>query len=394
MRRATALPKPPAGQPLAETHIWLTLRTLFPYLWAYRLRVIAALACLVAAKVANVGVPLIFKEMIDGLTPGQQALVLPAVLLGLYGALRFSTALFTELREILFARVTQRAVRQVALEVFRHLHALSLRFHLERQTGGVSRDVERGSRSISSLISYTLYSILPTLVEIGLVLGILFVKYDGGYVLITLVSLVSYIIFTIKVSNWRIDIRRAVNENDSAANSRAVDSLLNYETVKYFNNEAWEARRYDEQMLKWEDSATKSQTTLAFLNLGQQAIIALGVTAMMWRAASGVVAGEMTIGDLVLVNAFLIQLYAPLNFLGIVYREIRQALTDIERMFQLLQQNREIADAPDARDVPSGPLQINFEAVNFGYEPDRQILKNVSFSIAPGKSVAVVGHSG
>jgi len=394
MRRATALPKPPAGQPLAETHLWLTLRTLFPYLWAYRLRVIAALACLVAAKVANVGVPLIFKEMIDGLTPGQQALALPALLLALYGALRFSTALFTELREILFARVTQRAVRQVALEVFRHLHALSLRFHLERQTGGVSRDVERGSRSISSLISYTLYSILPTLVEIGLVLGILFVKYDGGYVLITLVSLVSYIVFTIKVSNWRIDIRRAVNENDSAANSRAVDSLLNYETVKYFNNEAWEARRYDEQMLKWEDSATRSQTTLAFLNLGQQAIIALGVTAMMWRAASGVVAGEMTIGDLVLVNAFLIQLYAPLNFLGIVYREIRQALTDIERMFQLLQQNREIADAPDARDVPSGPLQINFDAVDFGYELDRQILKNVNFAIAPGKTVAVVGHSG
>jgi ATP-binding cassette subfamily B protein len=357
-------------------------------------RVIAALACLVAAKVANVGVPLIFKEMIDGLTPGQQALALPALLLALYGALRFSTALFTELREILFARVTQRAVRQVALEVFRHLHALSLRFHLERQTGGVSRDVERGSRSISSLISYTLYSILPTLVEIGLVLGILFVKYDVGYVLITLVSLVSYIVFTVKVSNWRIDIRRAVNENDSAANSRAVDSLLNYETVKYFNNEAWEARRYDEQMLKWEDAATRSQTTLAFLNLGQQAIIALGVTAMMWRAASGVVAGEMTIGDLVLVNAFLIQLYAPLNFLGIVYREIRQALTDIERMFQLLQQNREIADAPDARDVPTGALDIQFEAVNFGYEPDRQILKQVNFTIAPGKTVAVVGHSG
>ena len=394
MRRSTALPKPPAGQALAETHIWLTLRTLFPYLWRYRLRVLAALGCLVAAKVANVSVPLLFKEMIDGLSAGQQVLALPALLLALYGTLRFSTALFTELREILFARVTQRAVRQVALEVFRHLHALSLRFHLERQTGGVSRDVERGSRSISSLISYTLYSILPTLVEIGLVLGILFVKYDSGYVLITLVSLVSYIVFTVKVSNWRIDIRRAVNENDSAANTRAVDSLLNYETVKYFNNEAWEARRYDEQMMKWEDAATKSQTTLALLNLGQQAIIALGVTAMMWRAASGVVSGEMTIGDLVLVNAFLIQLYAPLNFLGVVYREIRQALTDIERMFQLLKENREIADATDARDVPNGPLQIDFDAVDFGYEPDRQILKSVNFTIAPGKTVAVVGHSG
>ncbi|MBL8428956.1 MAG: ABC transporter ATP-binding protein/permease [Dechloromonas sp.] len=394
MRRATALPKPPVGQPLPETHVWLTLRTLFPYLWQYRLRVLAAMACLIGAKVANVGVPLVFKEMIDGLSGREQLLALPILLLVLYGTLRFSTALFTELREILFARVTQRAVRQVSLEVFRHLHALSLRFHLERQTGGVSRDIERGSRSISSLISYTLYSILPTLVEIGLVLGILFVKYDIGYVVITLVSLVAYIVFTIKVSNWRIDIRRAVNENDSAANTRAVDSLLNYETVKYFNNEAWETRRYDEQLVKWEDAATRSQTSLAFLNLGQQAIIALGVTAMMWRAANGVVEGQMTIGDLVLVNAFLIQLYMPLNFLGIVYREIRQALTDIERMFKLLDENREIADAPDARDLPAGPLQVNFDAVEFAYEPNRQILKNLSFAIPPGQTVAVVGHSG
>jgi ATP-binding cassette subfamily B protein len=394
MRRATALPKPPVGQALPETHVWLTLRTLFPYLWRYRLRVLAAMGCLISAKVANVGVPLVFKDMIDGLSGGEQLLALPILLLILYGALRFSTALFTELREILFARVTQRAVRQVSLEVFRHLHALSLRFHLERQTGGVSRDIERGSRSISSLISYTLYSILPTLVEIGLVLGILVVKYDMGYVVITLLSLTAYIVFTIKVSNWRIDIRRAVNENDSAANTRAVDSLLNYETVKYFNNEAWEARRYDEQLVKWEEAATRSQTTLAFLNLGQQAIIALGVTAMMWRAASGVVDGRMTIGDLVLVNAFLIQLYMPLNFLGIVYREIRQALTDIERMFKLLSENREIADAPDARDLPAGLLQVNFDSVEFAYEPNRQILKNLSFAIPPGKTVAVVGHSG
>lgn len=394
MRHASALPPLPAGQAAPENHVWLTLRTLFPYLWRYRLRVVAALSCLVGAKVANVAVPLAFKEMIDSLSATQQVLALPVLMLVLYGVLRFSTALFTELREILFARVTQRAVRQVALEVFRHLHSLSLRFHLERQTGGVSRDIERGSRSISSLISYTLYSILPTLVEIGLVLGILFVKYDSGFVLITAISLLAYIVFTIKVSNWRIDIRRSVNENDSAANSRAVDSLLNYETVKYFNNEAWEARRYDEQLLKWEEAATRSQTTLAFLNLGQQAIIALGVTAMMWRAASGVVDGRMTIGDLVLVNAFLIQLYMPLNFLGIVYREIRQALTDIERMFNLLKAHREIADAPDARDLPNGPLQINFDAVDFAYEPDRNILKALSFAVAPGRTVAVVGHSG
>ena len=394
MRHSTALPKPPAGVPVPESHTWLTLRTLLPYLWAYRLRVLAALGCLFAAKVANVTVPIVFKNMIDGLSASEQALALPVLLLVLYGALRFSTALFTELREFLFARVTQRAVRQVALEVFRHLHALSLRFHLERQTGGVSRDIERGTRSISSLISYTLYSILPTLVEIGLVLGILFVKYDLGFVLITVVSLVSYIVYTVKVSNWRIDIRRAVNENDSAANTRAIDSLLNYETVKYFNNEAYEARRYDEQMLKWEDAATRSQTTLSALNLGQQAIIALGVTAMMWRAANGVVEGHMTIGDLVLVNAFLIQLYIPLNFLGVVYREIRQALTDIERMFNLLKEHREIADALDARDLPGGPLQVNFAAVDFAYDPERIILSNLDFAIAAGKTVAVVGHSG
>jgi len=394
MRRASALPKPPSGQPLAESHAWLTLRTLFPYLWRYRLRVVLALGCLVAAKVANVGVPLVFKQMIDGLSPGQQVLALPALLLALYGALRFANSLFTELREMLFARVTQRAVRQVALEVFGHLHALSLRFHLERQTGGVSRDIERGSRSISSLISYTLYSILPTLVEIGLVLGILFVKYDIGFVLITLTSLLAYVVFTVKVSNWRIDIRRQVNESDSAANTRAVDSLLNYETVKYFNNEAWETRRYDEQMVKWEEAATRSQKTLALLNLGQQAIIALGVTAMMWRAANGVVDGRMTIGDLVLVNAFLIQLYMPLNFLGIVYREIRQALTDIERMFNLLKENREIADAPDAHELPQGPLAVEFADVDFAYEPDRQILRRINFTIAAGRTLAVVGHSG
>ena len=394
MRRASALPKPPAGQALPETHVWLTLKTLLPYIWRYRLRVAAALSCLIAAKIANVSVPLVFKQIIDNLSATQQVLALPVLLLVLYGVLRFSTAMFTELREMLFARVTQQAVRQVALEVFGHLHALSLRFHLERQTGGVSRDIERGTRSISSLISYTLYSILPTLVEIGLVLGILFVRYDIGFVIITLISLVSYILFTVKVSNWRIDIRRTVNESDSAANTRAVDSLLNYETVKYFNNEAFEARRYNEQLLKWEDAATRSQTTLSALNLGQQAIIALGVTAMMWRATNGVVEGTMTIGDLVLVNAFLIQLYIPLNFLGVVYREIRQALTDIERMFKLLQENKEIADAPDARDLPTGPLQINFAAVDFAYDPERQILQRMDFSIQAGRTAAVVGHSG
>jgi ATP-binding cassette subfamily B protein len=393
MRRSSP-PRPPAGQALTDTHVWRTLNSLAPYLWQHKWRVLLALSCLVTAKLANVAVPLVFKEMIDGLTTAQQALTLPALLLALYGALRFSTSLFTELREILFARVTQQAVRRIALEVFRHLHALSLRFHLERQTGGVSRDIERGSRSISSLISYTLYSILPTLVEITLVLSILFARYDSGFVLITLISLTAYIIFTITVSNWRIDLRRRVNDTDSAANTRAIDSLLNYETVKYFNNEEYEAQRYDTQMRHWEDAATRSQISLSWLNLGQQIIIALGVTAMMWRAAVGVVDGRMTIGDLVLVNAFLIQLYMPLSFLGVVYREIRQSLADIERMFDLLAVNREIADAPDAKTLAPGPVEVSFETVDFAYEPKRQILYGVDFAIPAGHTVAVVGQSG
>jgi len=353
-----------------------------------------ALSCLVFAKLANVGVPLVFKEMIDGMSPDQQLLALPVGLLLLYGVLRFSTSLFTELREIFFARVTQQAVRRIALEVFRHLHALSLRFHLERQTGGVSRDIERGTRSISALISYTLYSILPTLVEVGLVLSILIIQYDAVFAVITAISLSAYIVFTVLLSNWRIGIRRTMNDTDSAANTRAVDSLLNYETVKYFNNEEYEARRYDEQLSMWEDAATTSQISLSWLNLGQQAIIACGVTAMMWRAANGVVEGTMSIGDLVLVNAFLIQLYVPLNFLGVVYREIRQALADIERMFDLLTVNREVADAPGAYDLPGGALGISFESVDFFYDKERPILKDISFIIPAGKTLAVVGHSG
>lgn len=386
--------RPPAGQPLDQTHALRTLHLLLPYLLRYRVRVFAALACLIAAKMANVGVPLVFKDMIDTLSAPTAPLAVPVLLLVLYGSMRFSSALFTELREILFARVTQRAIRQVALEVFNHLHALSLRFHLERQTGGISRDIERGSRSIGSLISYTLYSILPTLVEIGLVLGVLLVQYDATFVAITLLSLGAYVAFTVKVSNWRIDIRRQVNECDSAANSRAIDSLLNFETVKYFNNEGFEAQRYDAHLQELEKASTRSQTTLAMLNLGQQLIIALGVTAMMWHAADGVAAGTLTIGDLVLVNAFLIQLYMPLNFLGIVYREIRQALTDIERMFNLLGQDREIRDIPDAITLPRGPMEVRFEAVDFAYDSARPILRQLSFSVAAGHTVAVVGHSG
>ena len=390
---------PSGAQPLpasGDRHDWQTIKKLVPYLWAYKWRVLFALSCLISAKFANVSVPLIFKQLVDGLdiTREQAVIVVPAALLVAYGALRFSTSLFTELREIVFARVTQESVREISLQVFGHLHALSLRFHLERQTGGLTRDIERGTRSIGSLISYTLYSILPTFVEISLVIGILLVKYEPSFAIITLVTLVLYVTFTFKVTNWRTALRREANELDSAANARAIDSLINYETVKYFNNEAFETRRYNTELAKWTAAQIKNQKSLSLLNMGQAAIIAVGVTAMMWRAALGVANGSMTLGDLVLVNAFLIQLYIPLNFLGVLYREIRQALTDIERMFGLMGTHREVADASDAHSLARGPASVHFDHVGFAYEPSRQILHDVDFAIPAGKTVAVVGHSG
>lgn len=392
LNRAAALPAP---EP-TERRDWQTLRTLWPYLWEWKWRVVFALVCLILAKVANVWVPLVFKGIIDTLTvPREQALLLvPIGLLGAYGVLRFSTALFTELREIIFAKVTQRAQRTIALKVFEHLHALSLRFHLERQTGGLTRDIERGTRSVGSLISYTIYSILPTLVEIALVMGILIARYERAFAIITVTTLVIYIGFTVIVTNFRTRIRREANELDSVASSLAIDSLINYETVKYFNNERWELERYDVQMRRWEEAQIKTQVTLSYLNLGQALIIAAGVTAMMWRATMGVVSGAMTVGDIVLVNAFLIQLYMPLNHLGVLYREIRQSLTDIERMFTLLSQNREVRDKPDARPLPPGQCMVAFDRVGFSYEPKRQILFDVDFMIPAGRTVAVVGHSG
>jgi ATP-binding cassette subfamily B protein len=394
MRRshATALPGPEPTQ----RQDWQTLKSLLPYIWAYKGRVLFALACLVAAKGANVGVPLVFKQLIDTLsiTTPQAFIVVPAAILLAYGALRFSTSLFTELREIVFARVTQQAVRQIVLRVFRHLHALSLRFHLERQTGGLTRDIERGTRSIGSLISFTLYSILPTLIEISLVVGILLVQYDPVFALITVSTLVIYITFTVKVTNWRTTLRRHANELDSAASARAIDSLINYETVKYFNNEEFEARRYDEQMQKWAQAQVINQYSLSGLNVGQAVIIAIAVTAMMWQAAARVATGEMTIGDIVLVNAFLIQLYIPLNFLGVIYRELRQSLTDIERMFGMMHEHKEIADASDAVDLPAGPATVRFEKVSFAYDAKRPILHELDFEIPAGRTLAVVGHSG
>ena len=394
MRHHAALPAPAPES--SERRDWQTLKSLLPYLWAYKGRVIFALLCLIAAKGANVAVPVVFKGVIDALTitREQAFIVVPAALLLAYGVLRFSNSLLTELREIIFARVTQAAVRRISLQVFRHLHALSLRFHLERQTGGLTRDIERGTRSINSLISYTLYSILPTLVEIGLVIGILLLNYDAVFAIVTAVTLTLYIVFTVVVTNWRTALRRQANELDSAANARAIDSLLNFETVKYFNNEEFEARRYDEQIDHWTRAQLKNQYSLAALNIGQAAIVAVGVTIMMWQAAARVATGEMTIGDIVLVNAFLIQLYIPLNFLGVIYRELRQALTDIERMFGLMHQNREIADAPDAIALEPGPAAVRFENVGFAYHPNRQILQGVDFEVPAGHTVAIVGHSG
>ena len=321
MRRSSSLPLPPTERsPRRARGDWQTVGTLLPYLLAYKGRVLLALGCLVAAKLANVGVPLVLKEIVDRLTTvtGAQVLVLPLGLLAAYGALRLSTTAFTELREYLFAKVTQRAVRTIALKTFRHLHALSLRFHLSRQTGGLTRDVERGTRGISTLIGYTLFSILPTLIEIALVSAILIARYDIWFIGITLAALVLYIIYTVTITEWRTGFRRQMNELDSKANTRAIDSLLNYETVKYFNNEEFEARRYDESLQRWEEAAVKSQTSLSLLNIGQSAIIAVAVTLIMWRATLGVVERTMTIGDLVLVNAFMIQLYIPLNFLGVI----------------------------------------------------------------------------
>ena len=392
-----------------------TLKRLFPYLWEYKWRVIAALSFMVGAKMANVSVPLLLKELVDSMSfkPGdvQAVLVVPGALLLGYGALRLSTSLFTELRELVFAKATEGAARRISLEVFQHLHALSLRFHLERQTGGMTRDIERGTRGVHSLISYSLYSIIPTLIEVAFVLTLLAVKFDVWFAGITIIALVFYILFTVTVTEWRTQFRKQMNELDSTAHSRAIDSLLNYETVKYFNNEAFEAQRYDENLERYRRAAVKSQRTLSLLNTGQQLIIAIGLVAMLWRATQGVVDGRMTLGDLVMVNAFMIQLYIPLGFLGVIYREIKQSLTDLDKMFNLMEKEREIADEPDAQPLVFHPISagmepvsagnatqldatVRFESVSFAYQPSRPILHHLSFEIPAGKTVAVVGSSG
>jgi ATP-binding cassette subfamily B protein len=382
------------GKPPSHRNDWQTIKSVIPYVWEFKGRVLLALGFLAAAKVANVSVPLILKQIVDSLDKPQTLLVLPLFLLVAYGALRLANALFGELRDVIFAKVTQRAIRRAALRVFEHLHKLSLRFHLERQTGGVSRDIERGAAGIRFLLNFMIFNIVPTILEIGMVAAILLVKYDPWFCIVTLLTLVIYIAFTLLITEWRMIFRRNMNEMDSRANTRAIDSLINFETVKYFNNEKWEARHYDENLQAWERAAVRNQTSLGALNAGQSIIIAGGVTALMIMAANGVVRGTMSLGDLVLVNAFLIQLYMPLHFLGFVYREIRHSLADMERMFGLLDRTPEVEEKPGAPPLRVTHGAIRFENVSFGYDPRRVVLHDVSFDIPSGHKVAVVGASG
>jgi len=373
---------------------WRAVAGLLPYLWEFKWRVLIALACLVSAKLANVGVPLVMKRVVDDLDPSLQIVAVPVALLAIYGLLRFSATLFAELRDVVFVPVTQRAIRRVALGVFRHLHSLSLRFHLERQTGGMTRDIERGTRGISTLLSYLIFSIGPVILEFALVAAVLMAKFDWRFAAVTFGAVAVYIAFTVTITEWRMEIRRRANELDSRANTRAIDSLLNYETVKYFGNEEFEARRYDENLKKYESAAVKNEASLGLLNIGQSLVIAVAVTVLMLLTADGVRAKSFTLGDLVLVNGLLIQLYIPLNFLGMVYREIKQAMLDLDRMFRLLGEHREVEDRPGAVPLPSGGLDVSFQQVDFSYEPARQILFGVTFDIPAGHRVAVVGHSG
>jgi ABC-type transport system involved in Fe-S cluster assembly fused permease/ATPase subunit len=367
---------------------------LAPFLKPYAGRIAIAMACLLTAKVAGLMVPMVLKRLIDTLGVPATVAVIPVALLLAYGAARLSERVFTEMRQIVFARVMARSARMVMLSVFRHLHQLSLRFHLNRRTGGVTRDVERGGSAISDLLDWTLYTIIPTLIEVTLVTAVLVYLYDIWFALITVAVLVAYVLWTIFVTEWRTKYYRASVEADTAASASAVDSLLNYETVKYFNNEAHEADRYDASLRRMEEANVKSYKTLAVLNVGQAAIIAVGVTALMFKAAKGVVSGGQTVGDLVLVNAYLLQMAMPLNYLGMMYREVKQALTNIERLWGLLDEDQEVTDAPDAPALRATQPRVSFEGVRFGYDPRREILHGIDFEIPPGHRVAVVGHSG
>ena len=391
------VPAPSARNPGFE---WSALKSLFPYLWPaggieMRLRVVIAVLFLVTAKIATVYVPILLKRMVDLFSdPANLPLALPLGLLAGYALLRIASIAFSELRDAVFAKVAQRAIRNVALRTFRHLHALSLAFHLERQTGGLSRAIERGTNGIDTLLWFLLFNILPTLVEIALVCGVLWTLFDYRYALVTLLCVIGYIAYTLLVTEWRLKYRRQMNETDQEANTRAIDSLLNYETVKYFGNEDYEAGRFDQSLARYERASVASRTSLSLLNIGQAAIIGLGLAVLMTMAGSGVLAGTMTVGDFVLVNTYLIQLYMPLNFLGFVYREVKQALTDMEAMLDLLAVNAEIEDAPHARPLAAGSGAVEFDGVSFAYDPRRMILHEVSFAVPAGRRVAIVGASG
>ena len=387
----SAAPRPEAVSVMGDAGV---LAKLWPYLWEYRWRVFLALLFLVTAKLANITVPIVMKQIVDGLSGPKQLLVVPIALLVSYGALRLSSTLFNELRDIVFARVAQRAMRRVALQVFHHLHALSLRFHLDRATGGLTRDIERGTRGISTLLNFMVFSVLPTLLEMALVTGFLIYKFDVWFGVITVSAILLYVAMTFAISEWRIHHRRTMNEMDSKANTKAIDSLLNYETVKYFGNENYEALRYDENLKRYEKAVVTSETSLGILNAAQAAVIGIAVSLLMWRASDGIVHGALTLGDLVMVNALLIQLYIPLNFLGVLYREIKQALTDMEKMFRLLSEHREVEDKPGAPDIVIRGAAIRFEHVDFSYDGKRPILDGVDFEVPAGKTVAVVGSSG
>ncbi|MCU7863593.1 MAG: ABC transporter ATP-binding protein/permease [Candidatus Thiodiazotropha sp. (ex Lucinoma borealis)] len=371
------------------------LRNMLPFLWEYRGRALFALGCLVLAKFANVGIPLVLKEIVDLLEKGDRTLlVLPLFLLLGYGALRLSSSLFNELRDAIFARVRYRAMRNLSSRVLSHLHELSLRFHLERQTGAISRDLERGTRSVSTILNYMVFSIIPMVVEFSLVAAVLLTQYEIIFTLVTFGTVAVYVGFTLAITEWRMEYRHTMNRLDSQANSQAFDSLINYETVKYFGNESLELKRFDETLSRWEDNAVKSQTSMSLLNFGQGGIIAIGVTLVMIFAANGVVTGSMSLGDLVLVNAFMLQLFIPLNFLGMVYRQIKYSLADMDLIFKLLEKQPEITDAADATSLQLGGGEVRFEQVDFSYQVERQILSQVDFVIRAGEKVAVVGHSG
>ncbi len=380
-----------------QRNIWKTLKTLVDYLWEFRLRILIALIFLILAKVANVFVPVMLKNIVDAFdtsTDVDKLLVVPVFLVIAYGSLRLCRTLFEELRNALFSRASQRAVRNVALEVFKHLHRLSHSFHQDRETGGVSRDIERGTRGINSLLWYIVFSILPTIFEIALICIILAINFELIFVVITLTTVIAYGLFTYYVTAWRTKFRVRMNAAESRANTASVDALLNYETVKYFGNEEHESNRFDVHMKEWEKQSVISEQTLALLNIGQGIIIAIGVTLLLYLAAEGVVSGSLSIGDFIMLNAFLMQIYLPLNFLGTIFREINHALTDMNRMFNLLDVDDIIPEKENASNLAVSGAGIRFENVSFGYSDERVILKNVSFEIPPGQTIAVVGKSG